>query len=153
MSETTGNIESEQPRRSPGTPVTGDILKRLLYLDRREKIMLHLLAGTHIEVEDDVFHVELCNRDGYVCYLLRHPSNPGMLLVYGPKFFEIDPDKPETFEFLELVIKDEDFLTAIKDESDDVRLEEEINKVSREAKRVSTPQPTCSYCLYGNVVG
>ncbi len=144
MSETTDtpqeNIESKQIRKFPGTPVTGDILKHLLDLDRKDGIANQIL-GIDPKYAPPI-HIELLNRDGDELHLLLHPSKNGMFFVCGPSFFEVDPDKPETFEFLELVVRNEDCGVSL--------LEGIRNEAREKAKRVSTPQPTCPYgCVVG----
>ena len=125
MSETTKNIESKQARKFPGTPVTGDILKKVLSIFN---------AAADNPKRWEAIRFELRSRDGDDRHITRCPQNPGILIICGPHFRDqVDPDKPETFEFLDLVVEP-GFLGAIEEESTD----DELEKI-RSGVRYSAP--------------
>ncbi|MBP9717674.1 hypothetical protein KBD59_00030 [Candidatus Gracilibacteria bacterium] len=104
-----------QIRRFPGTPVTGEILKNILEIKRKNE-----QKNSENRWEQAGFAIKLFTKDGDERTISLHPSDPRKLLIRGPRFSnEVDPDQPETFELLELVIQDRSLLGAIEGGSTD----------------------------------
>lgn len=120
MSETTKNIESPD-RRFPGTPVTREILEKVLAIYDAE-------SGHNLKKWEPI-RIEFHTKDGDERPIVTDSQNPGLLLIIGPHFTDtVDLTKPETFELLDLIISD-DSLARVETNSTPDKLEEIRNSV------------------------